>query len=96
MRGAICARRADAKAGEPWPIGIGNPLAPPDNETTGESSESAAVFTMSRGGIATSGANWRWWYQDGKRQHHLLDPRTSRPIPLWIDASDNEREYIAI
>jgi thiamine biosynthesis lipoprotein len=80
------------KPGESWPIGIGNPLAPPDDETTGESTEHAAVLTMSHGGIATSGANWRWWYQGGERQHHLLDPRTSRPMDLWIDASDNERE----
>lgn len=78
--------------GESWPIGIGNPLALPDNETTGESSEHAAVLTVSRGGIATSGANWRWWYRGGARQHHLLDPRTGRPIDLWIDASDNERD----
>jgi thiamine biosynthesis lipoprotein len=78
--------------GESWPIGIGNPLALPDDETTGESSEHAAVLTMRRGGIATSGANWRWWYRGGARQHHLLDPSTGRPIDLWIDASDNERE----
>ena len=83
------------KAGEPWPIGIGNPLAPPDDDATGESSEHAAVLTMSRGGIATSGANWRWWYRDGERQHHLLDPRTGRPMDLWIDVSDNEREDLS-
>src|SRR5690348_6439582 len=77
--------------GEPWPIGIGNPLALPNDEATGESSEHAAVLTMSSGGIATSGANWRWWYRDGARQHHLLDPRTEHPMDLWVDASDNER-----
>ena len=77
-----------AKPGEPWAIGIGNPLAPPDEE----SPANAAVLTMGRGGIATSGAGGRWWYQNGKRQHHLLDPRTGRPIPLWIDASDDERD----
>jgi thiamine biosynthesis lipoprotein len=80
------------KPEEPWPIGIGNPLASPEDETTGESSEHAAVLTMSRGGIATSGANWRWWYRGGERRHHLLDPRTGRPIDLWIDASDNDRD----
>jgi thiamine biosynthesis lipoprotein len=83
------------KPGEPWPIGIGNPLAPPDDETTGESTEQAVILTMGHGGIATSGANWRWWYRDGERQHHLLDPRTARPMDLWIDASDNEREDIS-
>jgi len=79
------------KPGELWPIGIGNPLAPPDDGTTGESSESAAVLTMGCGGIATSGASQRWWYHNGERQHHLLDPRTGRPMDLWIDESDNKR-----
>jgi FAD:protein FMN transferase len=83
------------KPGELWPIGIGNPLAPPDEGTTGESSVNAAVLTMSRGGVATSGAGWRWWYHNGERQHHLLDPRTGRPMNLWIDDSDNKREDVS-
>ena len=76
--------RGGPQPGEGWPIGIGNPLAPSDAEPP----ENAAVLTMSRGGLATSGATGRWWTRDGARQHHLLDPRTGRPIPLWIDASD--------
>lgn len=75
-----------AKPDEAWAIGIGNPLTPPEVE----SDENAAVLTMSRGGLATSGATYRWWSQGGQRQHHLLDPRTGRPIPLWTDASDND------
>ena len=47
-----------------------------------------AVITLSRGGLATSGALRRWWLRDGQRQHHLLDPRTGRPMPLWIDDRD--------
>lgn len=83
--------RGGPHPGEAWPIGIGNPLAPPDAEP----SESAAVLTMSRGGLATSGATGRWWTQGGARQHHLLDPRTGRPIPLWIDASDSDHQLDA-
>ncbi|MGE5335487.1 MAG: FAD:protein FMN transferase, partial [Nitrososphaerota archaeon] len=75
-----------AKPDEAWAIGIRNPFALPGDE----SPENAAVLTLRRGGIATSGANARWWSQGGQRQHHLLDPRTGRPIPLWIDASDND------
>lgn len=30
------------------------------------------------GGIATSGAAWRWWRQAGVPVHHLVDPRTGR------------------
>lgn len=31
------------------------------------------------GGIATSGAAWRWWRINGLPAHHLIDPRTGRP-----------------
>jgi FAD:protein FMN transferase len=71
---------------EPWAIAIGNPHTTPEEE---EADENAAVLTMRQGGVATSGATGRWWKQGGARQHHLLDPRTGRPIPLWIDDSDN-------
>lgn len=73
---------------EPWPIAIGSPFAPTDGDAA-----SAAVLTLGRGGIATSGATGRWWLQQGLRQHHLLDPRTARPIAhLWIDGHDDDRE----
>jgi thiamine biosynthesis lipoprotein len=66
--------------GTAWTIGIPDPR--------GESSPSydhdLAIITMSRGGLATSGAVRRWWWKDGERQHHLLDPRTGRPAALWI------------
>jgi thiamine biosynthesis lipoprotein len=29
--------------------------------------------------IATSGVDFRRWYQNGKLQHHLIDPRTGQP-----------------
>ena len=25
----------------------------------------------------------RWWRKDGVRYHHLLDPHTGQPLPLW-------------
>lgn len=75
--------------GESWSIGIRDPRrelvengpVPPDAY--------AAVVTMSRGGLATSGAVRRWWLHSGERRHHLLDPRTGRPIPLWLDERDD-------
>jgi thiamine biosynthesis lipoprotein len=77
-------------AGEPWSVGIRHP----GDETLGEPSDSsrparhAAVIHLSRGGLATSGALRRWWLRHGERQHHLLDPRTGKPIPLWIADRD--------
>jgi hypothetical protein len=47
-----------------------------------------AFLSFSRGGLATSGALRRWWLQGGKRRHHLLNPATGLPTPLWIDEED--------
>ena len=42
------------------------------------------------GGIATSGAAWRWWRQNGQLIHHLIDPRTGLPATtVGIDATSN-------
>ena len=42
--------------------------------------EPAAIFTIGRGGIATSGLDVRLWRrEDGSFAHHLLDPSTGRP-----------------
>jgi FAD:protein FMN transferase len=72
--------------GESWSVGIRDPRG---ELAAGESSSAdanhVAILTFSRGGLATSGAVRRWWLRDGKRTHHLLDPRTGDPIELWID-----------
>ncbi|HZC79885.1 MAG TPA: FAD:protein FMN transferase, partial [Ktedonobacterales bacterium] len=74
--------RGGLKEGEPWAIGIGDPRG--DDGSSEE--QCAAVLTMGRGGLATSGATIRWWWRGGELQHHLIDPRTGRPARLWIDA----------
>jgi thiamine biosynthesis lipoprotein len=82
-----------------WSVGIRHPqhelAAPPDGSPLALASSAstyAAVITFSRGGLATSGALRRWWLRDGQRQHHLLDPRTGRPVPLWIDGDSEGAE----
>ena len=37
------------------------------------------TFTLSSGGVATSGIGKRSWLLDGQPAHHLLDPGTGRP-----------------
>jgi thiamine biosynthesis lipoprotein len=72
--------------GEGWSVGIRDPrreLAAGEGSSPG--ADHVAILTFSRGGLATSGAVRRWWLRDGKRAHHLLDPRTGNPIELWID-----------
>jgi thiamine biosynthesis lipoprotein len=74
------------RPGEAWAVGIGNPLA----RGAGTPEAHIAVVTLRHGGIATSGATGRWWLRGGERQHHLLDPRTGRPVPLWLDTTDDK------
>ena len=74
--------------GESWSIGIRDPRRELATAESASQPRYLATLTFSRGGLATSGAVRRWWLRDGRRQHHLLDPRTGRPAPLWIDDSD--------
>jgi thiamine biosynthesis lipoprotein len=64
---AVSGPRAD---GAPWPIGVLNPFQPDRPFET---------LKIDRGGVATSGKDYRRWLRDGKWQHHLIDPRTGLP-----------------
>ena len=72
--------------GKLWAVGIRDPRL----ELAGQHDPATDLATalLSRGAMATSGAVRRWWLRDGQRQHHLLDPRTGQPVPLWIDDRD--------
>ncbi len=72
--------RGGPQPGKAWTIGIPDPRG----ESSQYDNHDVAMVTMSRGGLATSGAVRRWWWKDGERQHHVLDPRTGRPAALWI------------
>jgi thiamine biosynthesis lipoprotein len=80
--------RGGPQPGKGWPVGI---LGPGELGTAGEQRQIATI-TLSRGGLATSGALRRWWYTGGIRCHHLLDPRSGLPVPLWIDGADETEE----
>ena len=56
--------------GTPWPIGVLDPFQPDRHFET---------LKVSRGGVATSGKDYRRWRRDGMWQHHLIDPRTGQP-----------------
>jgi thiamine biosynthesis lipoprotein len=71
--------RGGPQPGESWAVGIDDLR---DQEYSGGTTH-RAVITFGHGGLATSGATRRWWYHGGKRQHHLLDPRTGQPASLW-------------
>ncbi|MGB0383549.1 MAG: FAD:protein FMN transferase [Ardenticatenaceae bacterium] len=52
-----------------WPIGICDPFG----------RQPEPLLLLDEGGIATSGRDYRRWQQDGKWQHHIIDPRTGEP-----------------
>ncbi|PWT70262.1 MAG: hypothetical protein C5B60_12370 [Chloroflexi bacterium] len=92
--------------GQLWSVGIRDPRQelgrPPDAPhipgtvrgpvQTHPAESHVAFLSFSRGGLATSGALHRWWLQGGKRRHHLLNPATGLPTPLWIDDEDTRPE----
>jgi FAD:protein FMN transferase len=56
--------------GEPWPVAIANPL---------HAGESLGLLMLGRGGVATSGRDYRRWQQNDTWRHHIIDPRTGLP-----------------
>ncbi|HEX8732289.1 MAG TPA: FAD:protein FMN transferase [Ktedonobacterales bacterium] len=77
--------RGGPEEGDVWPIALGA-----SEQALSADPDALPVVTLGAGGLAVSGARDRWWYHDGARQHHLIDPRTGRPAHLWIDAGDDD------
>jgi thiamine biosynthesis lipoprotein len=61
--------------GDPWPIGIEDPFQPDSD---------FEILYLDKGGIATSGRDYRHWTQNGKRRHHIIDPTTGEPAETDI------------
>jgi len=59
--------------GKPWKIGIKNPRARDQED------EIMATIELSDMAVSTSGDYERFFIEDGKRYHHLLDPVTGHP-----------------
>lgn len=49
-----------------WPVGV-------------KTARDPLTLALAEGGLATSGTDGRRWRRNGRRLHHLIDPRTSRP-----------------
>lgn len=61
--------------GAKWRIGIQQPT----EDSILVSNEVAAVLSISDAGVATSGNYRQFYYQDGKKISHTIDPRTATP-----------------
>ena len=61
----------DGPAGQPgWLVGVAHPSE--------QDAETAMELWLNNATLATSGIDYRWWWQNGRRQHHLIDPRTGQ------------------
>lgn len=60
----------------PWTIGIASPI----DDSTQMENKSQQVFTSSKAAIATSGNYRRFYYSNGKKVAHTLNPVTGYPV----------------
>jgi thiamine biosynthesis lipoprotein len=61
-----------------WKVGIEDPRAPPHDERSTDTS--FALLELQDSAFNTSGDYERFVIKDGKRYHHILDPRTGYPV----------------
>lgn len=76
--------RGGPEAGGLWALALGA-----SEEALHADPATLPVVTLGAGGLAVSGARDRWWYRNGMRQHHIIDPRTAQPARMWIDERDH-------
>ena len=69
------------KSNETWKIGISNPQ---EDSTNTVPQNSVAVIKISDTGIATSGNYRNFYYREGKKYAHIIDPRTGAPSESTI------------
>lgn len=68
--GSVCLR-GEKPGGGPFRVSVRDPK--------GDQAGSLGVFELDGGYISTSGSYEKYFEQDGKRYHHILDPSTGRP-----------------
>jgi thiamine biosynthesis lipoprotein len=64
--------------GTPWRIGLKHPRGP---------GAILAVFELEDGSVATSGDYERYFFHEGVRYHHILDPHTGEPAREAVSAT---------
>lgn len=65
------------EAGEPWQIGIRNPRG-------ARAGDALAVLPLSDEVLSASGDDERFFLCEGRRYHHLIDPRTGYPADTGL------------
>lgn len=69
--------------GNAWAVGINKPTEDPTNTL----SEIENVLYLTEGGMATSGNYRNFYYKNGRRYAHTLDPKTGYPVQRDILSS---------
>jgi thiamine biosynthesis lipoprotein len=64
------------ESGTMWKIGIDKPI----DDSTGTVKELQSVLSLSNNAITTSGNYRKYYYKNGKKYAHHIDPRTGYPI----------------
>jgi FAD:protein FMN transferase len=62
--------------GEKWKIGVDKPI----DDSTGTVKEVQTILSMTDMAITTSGNYHKFYYKDGKKYAHHIDPRTGFPV----------------
>ena len=62
--------------GDCWRIGINKPI----EDNTASAGEIQQIVSLCEGGMATSGNYRNFYYKDGKRYAHTIDPRSGYPV----------------
>jgi thiamine biosynthesis lipoprotein len=69
--------------GKEWSVGVNVP----EEDALQRVNGIMKVIRMSSGGVATSGNYRNFYYRDGKRYAHTIDPRTGYPVQQDIISS---------
>ena len=74
-----CGSRAGSTAEQPgWTVGLAHPLRP---------GERLAEFRLHHQALGTSGSGTQYFYHQGERYGHIIDPRTGRPAGAVLSST---------
>lgn len=74
--GGECAIKGKNAKGERWSIGI----TKPQDDSTQNQQEIQNIVFLNEGGLATSGNYRQFYYKNGKKYAHTIDPKTGHPV----------------
>lgn len=74
--GGECVVKGHNDKGQKWTMGITKPV----DDSTQSQNELQTIIKIDKGGLATSGNYRRFYYKDGKKYAHTIDPKTGYPV----------------